>query len=139
LSLPLLLQFRDTRPNLLFQPETPIEFSKSAGYAAWYLPAIAVTLVLAILVSKSFVTGSLFFIAFWGVFGILSAVGLILFKFAETFTPKSGSAAIVIKQILRERITSLAIFVILSVAFALTSLIPQLKEGLTGELQTPTG
>lgn len=133
---PLLLQTLKVKARELFQPTEAIQKS-TANYvrmALQYLPAIFAYYTLSIVMAKSFKNGTLFFTLFSVSLLALTFIAFLLIRWAEKIKLKNLLFRFAVRNIVRERWASIALFVTFGLAILLSQLIPILATAVRHEI-----
>ena len=143
---PLIFRLRDIQPKKLFQGGEFQENRFQWSYALAYLPAAIAYLGLSFFLSKSFQVTGYFALGLLLSFAILAALGqallIVIQKWLQLESTRRNWSYLFrlsLTAISRQRISSLALFLSLSLGVMLMNLIPQIQNGLQAEVQQPSG
>jgi putative ABC transport system permease protein len=138
--LPFLLRLREVNPAALFQESALPSLKFRARHTLHWVPAVAAFLGLAVLTAGSFRIGALFtgvlFVAVLLYAGIALALSTILAR-ASSRPDRPLAWAMAWQALGRQKLSTVASFVALSLGALLTALIPNLKTIVESELATP--
>lgn len=135
--LPLWPFFKNVQPRDLIQ-DTPIAASNSKlQIFLLSLPGIVLFWLMSVVLSHSFVTGTIFTLAFAGSLILLWGLGLGVIKLTKRFKNISMTTLIAIRNIQKQPHSFILLFVVLGMCHLLSSLPAQLKNTLHAELESP--
>jgi len=137
ICLPVLAGLKDIKPAILLVENQP---KSKNGFLTLIstLPVLAFFWVLAIWLSKSYQIGSLFIGAFVVSAVLLGGTSWFLFSKINIFKHiKSNGLRWALRDLSRNRLTTLACFVSIGLGTLLLNLIPQIQVSLDQELQSP--
>lgn len=135
--LPLLLSVRNVKPGLLLTGSYQIKTSLGQNLLA-LTPAFFFFWGFSIWLSHSFKVGSLFVLTFIISSLLLGLLALVFLKFCERlYTLAPLSLALALRDMSRQRFTSLVSFLAIGLASLLLNLIPQIQNSLDQELTLP--
>ncbi len=138
--LPFLARLRDLNPSALFQESAVPQISFRAKHALHWLPALGAFLGLSVLTARSWTIGALFTGVLFIAVLVYAGMALALAAWLRRLSASPGRSlplAMAWQALGRQKLSTVASFVALSLGALLTALIPNLKVILESELQTP--
>jgi putative ABC transport system permease protein len=137
-SLPLLLQALKVRAKDLLIPNPHIRLSTLEVLIS-VLPVFFIFSLLSVIVANSINTGLTFVVGMTAASILAYGASYYLFRMLEYIPQKNIYLKLSIRQILRDRFSSVTVFIVLCLSVTLTSLLPQIEAGIKEELETPKG
>lgn len=139
--LPVFLRLRRIDPVDLLQGSMPVKPSDMGRISALLgiMPAILLLILLATTVSKSAMHAAAFTGGLTGAILLLLAVGWLLLNLGSRIRVRGVSARLIQRNLIRRQWTTLALFTTMAGAVLLTAIIPQIEQGLRGEIGHPKG
>lgn len=136
--LPLLRKYNQLRPNQLFSESAVKIMGWSLGDSMAYAPVIFTFWLFAVLISNSLVTGSGFFGLFAGTIAVIFVGSHFLLGLLERISSRwSEFAQFSVKQMTRQRLQSIILFVTMGLGISLVSFLFTLERNLQNDFQGP--
>lgn len=139
ICLPFLGQLKSIQPVVLLSETQTLKTPGSVGFILLCLPGVLTFWGLSVWQANSLVTGSAFTGAFFLAGLILIVCALVALKLIEgvQVSPKWLALQWALRDLSRERLTSVSCFLALGLGAVLLNLIPQVQESLEYELSSP--
>ena len=141
--LPVYLRLFSLRPLYLLQGNLPVEANGANGWPALtlsLLPALVLLFALAAVEGGSVVIGAIFTAGLVGLVLVFSLLGLLLLALCRRWAATGGvTVRIVLRNLYRNRLPAISLFVATATAMLLAGLIPQVERGLLTEIGEPEG
>lgn len=138
ICLPFLWRLRSLNPSALFQEDARPELEATAGGVWLALPALLVFWGLSVWQSQSWTNGSAFVGLFLGAAVSLALVAAALTWFIERSPIEHQlPLRLALRQLSRNRVSSLAGFMAIGLGTTLLNLIPQIQKSLALEFEAP--
>jgi len=141
--LPVISQIHRLKPVSLLQGTTPVSDKSSSYYVFQFLafcPAILLFWMMSINQTQSFQKGTLFLGGFLGIMLIIAGMGWSLFSACKPLSEtRNVIRKISFRNLYRNKVSSLSVFLTIAMGAFLINLVPQLKNGMQEEISRPAG
>lgn len=138
LGIPLLIPILKFRPSNLFLEGGKEKSKLSSNTWVFFLPFIIFCWILSIVISHSYIIGTLFMAIFFGLGLILLPAGLGGLNFLEkNFHPRKLYLKLAFQYLCRFKFTTTSIFITLVLGTMLINIIPQIEHNIQSEIKGP--